>query len=425
MLHLPRGVGVGGDVADLLHLQRALEAHRQADVAAEVEEELVVAVPLGDLTDLVVHGGDRLLDGVRHRLHLADQLVDDVLRERPAVLREPHAQQVHRGDLAGEGLGCRDPDLEPGAGVEHGVRVARGLTAHDVRQGQDRGTTLAGQPHGGQRVRGLARLGDPDHEIVGAHDRVAVAVLRGDVHLDGYPRPLLDRVAAHESRVVAGPAGDDDDAPDLRRQVCRQLELGEVDAVEARKAIRDRLGDRIRLLVDLLEHEGLVAALLGGVLVPLDRLALALDRLALGRLEARAGRIEGDHLAVLDELHVTRLVQECGNRGGDEGLVVAEADHQRALQPGGHELRRVVGVHRHEGVMATELGERLPDGRSQVAVVLALDEVGDDLGVGLGAEDVALRCELAAKLGVVLDDAVENDVDRVRRSRRADERSPR
>ena len=42
---------------------------------------------------------------------------------------------------------------------------------------------------------------------------------------------------------------------------------------------------------------------------------------------------------------------------------------------------------------------------------MTLDQVGDDLGVGLRAEVVAVLDQLAAQLGVVLDDPVENDVD--------------
>ena len=68
-----------------------------------------------------------------------------------------------------------------------------------------------GDPHRGQRVGGLARLRDADDEVARADDRVAVAVLGGDVHLDRDPRPLLERVAADQARVVARAAGDDDD----------------------------------------------------------------------------------------------------------------------------------------------------------------------------------------------------------------------
>ena len=72
-----------------------------------------------------------------------------------------------------------------------------------------------------------------------------------------------------------------------------ELELGEVDAVERREPVGDRLGDGVGLLVDLLHHEGRVAALLGRVLVPGDLLDLALDRVPVGvgdRCAARGRR---------------------------------------------------------------------------------------------------------------------------------------
>ena len=56
--------------------------------------------------------------------------------------------------------------------------------------------------------------------------------------------------------------------------------------------------------------------------------------------------------------------------------------------------------------------QRAPDGVLQaVAVHLALDEVRDDLGVGLGLELVPLRLQLVLQLEVVLDDAVVHDDD--------------
>ena len=67
----------------------------------------------------------------------------------------------------------------------------------------------------------------------------------------------------------------------------------------------------------------------------------------------------------------------------------------------GHSLRAptsvsgLVGVHGDEGVVAAQLGEGGAHGGGEVAVVVALDQVGDDLGVGLGAEVVALGLELA------------------------------
>ena len=81
------------------------------------------------------------------------------------------------------------------------------------------------------------------------------------------------------------PGGEDQDPVDVLQQRLVELGLGEVDAVAAHGAVGDRLGDGVGLLVDLLEHERLVAALLGGRLVPVDGRDLALDRRAVGMHE--------------------------------------------------------------------------------------------------------------------------------------------
>ena len=73
----------------------------------------------------------------------------------------------------------------------------------------------------------------------------------------------------------------------------------------------------------------------------------------------------------------------------------------------------MLGVHRDEGVVPAQLAERLPHRLREISLVVALDQVGDDLRVGLGAEAVALGLQLAPELGVVLDDPVEDDVDLV------------
>ena len=120
-----------------------------------------------------------------------------------------------------------------------------------------------------------------------------------------------------------------------------------------------------------------------------------------------------------------RLGEEGGDRRGDERLVLAQADDQGALLASGHERVGVLGVHGGEGVVAAKLGEGGADRVGEVAVVVLFDQVGDDLGVGLGGEDVALVAKLGAKLRVVLDDPVQDDVDRRPSSRRAGARSPR
>ncbi len=189
-----------------------------------------------------------------------------------AQLRQTQPEQIHDGDLTDERLRRGDADLEARAGEQDPVGVAGGLRAHHVRDGQHAGAALARQPHRRERVGGLARLGDPEHEVAGADDGVAVAVLGGDVDLDGQPRPLFDRVAADQPGVVGGAAGDDHDPLDALedRLVEARPSSCEVDPVATGRAVGDRVGDGVGLFVDLLQHERLVSALLGGLLVPVD-----------------------------------------------------------------------------------------------------------------------------------------------------------
>ena len=229
-----------------------------------------------------------------------------------------------------------------------------------------------------------------DHERVLREHGIPVDPLGGDVGLDRDARPLLDDVTAHDRRVVGRPACDDDDATEVTN-----LELGQADAVEhelaASRAVADRLADRFGLIVDLLQHERLVAALLGPFVVPVDRLDLLVLDFAAGVEESRSRRCDRDHFTFVDQLDATRLPQECRDRRGEEHLAVADADDERALPARADQELVVIVVDDDECEVSFDVGVRGADGLDQIAVVVALDQVHDDLGVCLGAERVAVR----------------------------------
>ena len=94
--------------------------------------------------------------------------------------------------------------------------------------------------------------------------------------------------------------------------------------------------------------------------------------------------------------------------------------------PRADEKVRVVAMDDDEREVTLELGEREPNRLDEIAVVVALDQVGDGLCVRLRGEGVAVGSETRAELAVVLDDPVEHDRDACRgRTRSADARSPR
>ena len=123
---------------------------------------------------------------------------------------------------------------------------------------------------------------------------------------------------------------------------------------------------------------------------------------------APSGR-SGDDLAVARELHRARLAQEGSRVRGEEHLVRPDADDERDLVAGADEQAGVVAMDDDEREVSFELAEREPDGLDEIALVVALDEVRDGLGVGLGRERVAVGGEALLQLAVVLDDAVEDD----------------
>ena len=138
-----------------------------------------------------------------------------------------------------------------------------------------------------------------------------------------------------------------------------------------------------RLLVDLLEHEGLVAALLGRLGVPLHFRRLALGRASVGGHELGALGGDADHVAVLEHRHLPRMAQEGGDGGGDEGLAVAVAHHQRRLVARADHQTGLVGRDGTEGAVALQTSDGSLHRCRQTVIQVLLHEVYDHFGVRL------------------------------------------
>ena len=167
-----------------------------------------------------------------------------------------------------------------------------------------------------------------------------------------------------------------------------------------------------RLLEDLLEHEVLVAGLLGHDRIPRHPRALLRDRAAGVVGELDPGRRDDRHLLVAQEHDVARVAEDRRDVGRDEELAVAEADDDRRAVADGDDLVRIVGRDEHEREQPAHVQQRPPRRVLQPVVLhLALDEMRDDLRVGLGDERVPFLLELLLQIQIVLDDAVVDDDD--------------
>ena len=140
--------------------------------------------------------------------------------------------------------------------------------------------------------------------------------------------------------------------------------------------------------MDLLEHEVLVAALLGHLGRPGDRRDRSIDRPPGDVGDRHPARAQVGDVALLEE---------------DDLVGVGEDRH---VHPRPDEAVGLATMHDRDRVGTFQPGERGSRRVGDVATVGVLDQVGDGLGVSLGCQLVAFLLELIAQLPEVLDDPV-------------------
>ena len=181
----------------------------------------------------------------------------------------------------------------------------------------------------------------------------------------------------------------------------------EVDVAVGGDAAGEGVAQDARLLVDLLEEEVLVAALVDVLRAPVHVMDAPVDELsAVVYLDVVGG--DRRDVAVLEVDEPVGALEHGGDVGADHVLAFAEAEDDGAAAAGGDDGVGALKEH-CEGVGALNAGEGLGDAVDGAAGLL--EEVGEDLGVGLGAEAVAAATELLSEGVVVLDAAVVDDGD--------------
>ena len=275
VLHLSGGVALGVDVADLLELESALEGDGVVDAAAQEEEVVGGVEDLGKLRALGIYRTQNLLKFTGNARELVDEGEGLGVRNGAADLGEVEREEEERSELGGEGLGAGDADLRAGVGGDGSLGLAGDRRADDVADGDGAGAEGVELALGGDGICRLAGLGDEQADGGGVGDGRAVAILAGVIDFGAQAGEALDHELAGEARVPTGAAGGDGDLGAGAEIRVGELHLGEEDAAGVGgDAAEDGVADGAGLLVDLLEHEVLVAGLFGLDGVPCDALDL-------------------------------------------------------------------------------------------------------------------------------------------------------
>ncbi len=211
-------IGLGMDVGNLLEFERAFHRYRVMHAATEEKRMLFAGKALGPLRHFRFERQNLL----QRRRQVAQRMQMPLLllgRQPSAQLRKHKRQQEQRRQLGGECLGRCDPDLGACAGEKFETGEANHRAFRNVADRQTQ--VLAERFCVLQRCNGigrLPRLRDGNDQRVRVGHAFSVAVFAGDLDRAGYARDRLDPVTRHQSRMVAGAAGEHRDRIDALQQ---------------------------------------------------------------------------------------------------------------------------------------------------------------------------------------------------------------
>ena len=154
---------------------------------------------------------------------------------------------------------------------------------------------------------------------------------------------MLNGVFRQQPGVVRRPTGDDEHFLHFTKLILGQP-LFVQDNPTVLKVPREGVADSGRLLIDLLLHEGVIAALFRGRQIPVNGEGLAFLLVTVEVRESVAIFCDG-HRGVLADLHrLVRVFNERGDVGTQEHFVLADANNQRRGPSGSNNAIRVVSV---------------------------------------------------------------------------------
>ena len=206
-----------------------------------------------------------------------------------------------------------------------------------------------------------------------------------------------------------GPTGDDPDPSDSSKLFRRQSDIRQIRlAGLVGVASAHRVENRLRLFVNLLQHEVRESALFcrGGIPGNLSRLSFDRTSLDIGEMDIRRGH--NRHIALFKIDHVTGMGEHGHDIGGDERCIGGCAHNQRT--PGTRRDHRPRFPLRNDGERITPShilrGSSHRYGQRHALLKIFVDQMRDDLRVRFRLKLVALFFQLLFQRLIVFDDAV-------------------
>ena len=222
---------------------------------------------------------------------------------------------------------------------------------------------------------------------------------------------MLNHVARDDAGVPARSAGHNVHVLGALEYFGGRRPKGGLEKPAIGNSLLQRVRYSARLLINLLQHEVAVQALLGRVRIQCTLANRTLDAVAFAIDDSDPRAADLGDIALFEENKAARDGQQRRHVRRHEVLFDAKTNDDRAALTREDEPIGIVLTHNGERVGAFKLSDcgayRLEKIANRCEVIV--DAVRDDLGIGLRGKAVTQPLKIGAQLVVVLDDAVVDD----------------
>ena len=408
VLQLPGGVGLRVNVGDFLQFQRPLQRDGIVDSASDKENVI--------RSQVTVCKALNQLPVLQNLLHLFRQLQEsiDVLRvffggDGLSDFCKAESQEIEGGQLGAVGLGGGYRDFRACPGVHDIVSLSGNGASHHIDDSQDPLPVFMGLPESGQRVGSFAGLADNDDKGALLEDGVAVAELGSQIYLYRDAGNTLKHVFRCDACVIGGAAGHDHNFPDAGDLFVRHAKLL-YDYPAVSDAGSQGVADCFWLLIDLLQHEMLIAAFFSCVNIPLDGHRLLGELLLVHVKKPDSLPGENGDLLVFHIVDASGILEDGRHIGGDEISLFTASYNQRAVFSGGKYLLREISEQNAQGIGAFYLLHDFCQGGQRVSCtlpfIIIVEKVGQHLCIRLRQELIAAADESLFQFGIIFDNSI-------------------
>ena len=406
VLQLACGIRLRMDIRNLLQLQRALQCNGIVQAASQKERVLAAAILTRknlNLVNILQH----LVNLLRNKGQAMHQLLRPFCCQSAAQTAYINRQHQHRQKLRCISLRRSNSNLRSCIGINNLVCLTRNRAAHHVRHSQRACAQALRLAQCCQRIARFAALADNNRQAVAVNQRITIAELARDIHLNRHTRQLLQIIFADDACMISSAAGHNENLVDITQLLARPVQLREADGFRLRiQAAGHRIAHSLRLLINLLQHKMLKAALFRSLCVPVDLEHLLAYRRAVDILHPNVVSRHRRNFAIAHNKGAARMIDNRRNIRSDKILTLAQADNQRIILLRADNLVRLVLTHHHQTVGALHQTQHSFYGFLKITVILICQQMRYNLTVGFRQELMALSDKLLLQRQIVFDNAV-------------------